>query len=201
MSKQRVTLLLNRETEGHQNRFLELFDQSSRLECVVAFAKTSGWHEISEALIDGLKRGLEARFTVGLSFYQTEPAFLRAVLKLSQRYRHLQLYIGDTPETFHPKIYAFGMKRKATVIIGSANLTSGGFSINYEASAEVEDADGALMAEIIEHIDALIDAKVVKPATEAKIAAYERKFEINKIHQAVARRRAAKAIPSMELLS
>lgn len=194
MSKQSVKLLLNRETEGHQDRLLELIDRSKRMECVVAFAKMSGWCEISVALEAGLMRGLRMRITAGLSFYLTEPAFLKAVFKLSQKHGHLQLYIGDTPETFHPKMYAFSTGRKGTVIVGSANLTSGGFSINYEASAEIDDVDGTLMGQVVAYVDALIEGEVIELATEPMIAAYERKFEINKIHQAVARRRASKAM-------
>lgn len=114
--------------------------------------------------------------------------------KLSEKYRRLQLYIGDTPETFHPKIYAFGASCSATIIIGSANLTSGGFSMNYEASAEIDDVQGNLMMAVVKHVDALIEDEVVELATEPLIAAYERKFEINKIHQAIARRRTTKAI-------
>lgn len=194
MLKQSVSLLLNRVTNGHQDRFLELIGGSTRLEFVVAFAKTSGWRVIAEALKIGLERGLQVRITVGLSFFQTEPAFLRQVFKLSQNYSLLRLYIGDTPETFHPKIYAFSAARNTTIIIGSANLTSGGFSINYEASAEIDDVDGVLMADVVNHVDALIEHEVIELATEPLIAAYERKFEINKIHQAIAHRRASKAM-------
>jgi HKD family nuclease len=193
MSKQSVKLVLNEETVGHQDRILELIANSERLECVVAFAKMSGLSRISVALTAALKRGLKARFTAGLSFYQTDPAFLQALFKLSQKYE-LKLFLGDTPETFHPKIYAFGSGRKGTVIVGSANLTSGGFSTNYEASAEIEDAGGTLMAEVTAHIDSLLENEIISSATQPLIDAYERKFEINKIHQAVARKRTNKAI-------
>jgi hypothetical protein len=159
----------------------------------------SGWANIAVPLTAALKRGLRIRFTTGLSFCQTEPAVLQALLKLKQKHNNLQVYVGDTPETFHPKIYAFGRGSNGTVIVGSANLTSGGFMSNYEASAEIDDVDGKLMAEIVSHVDALIEQKVVQALKQPLIDAYARKFEINRIHQAVARRRAAKAITSTDV--
>jgi HKD family nuclease len=194
MSKQSARLLLNRETTGHLDRLLALLEESTRFECVVAFAKMSGWENIVVPLTAALKRGLRARFTAGLSFYQTEPAFLQALLKLSLKHKRLEVYIGDTPETFHPKIYAFSTGGKGTVIVGSANLTSGGFMFNYEASAEIHDEDGELTAEVSEYVNTLIGGEVIQPATQSLIDAYTRKFEINRIHQAVAQKRATKAI-------
>jgi len=196
MPKQSAKLLLNGETSGHLERLLALIEESKRLECVVAFAKMSGWENNVVPLTAALKRGLHARFTAGLSFYQTEPAFLQTLLKLSRKYSKLQVYVGDTPETFHPKIYAFSAGGKGTVIVGSANLTSGGFRGNYEASAEIDDAGGELGAEITGYVDTLIGEEVIQPATQPLIDDYTRKFEINRIHQAVARKRTSRAIAS-----
>lgn len=194
MSEQSVRLLLNGDTEGHLERLHELITKAKRLECVVAFAKVSGLSRISVALIAALKRGLRARFTAGLSFYQTEPEFLQALLKLSKKYENLEVFMGAMPETFHPKIYAFDTGRTHTLIIGSANLTAGGLSGNYEASAEIKDAGGGLMKEVVAHVDELIGSQLLKAATQPRIDDYARKFEINKIHQAVARKRAIKAM-------
>ncbi|MCS0629660.1 phospholipase D-like domain-containing protein [Telluria mixta] len=194
-----VKLLLNGETSGHLDRFLELIQTSTRFECVVAFARMSGWASIAVPLTAALKRGLHVRFTAGLSFCYTEPAVLQALIKLKQKHDNLQVYIGDTPETFHPKLYAFGNGSNGTVIVGSANLTSGGFTVNYEASVEIDDVGGKLMAEIVDHVDSLIEGKVLQEVTPFLIDDYARKFEINRIHQAVARRRTAKAIARTEV--
>lgn len=199
MSKFSAKLLLNEEASGHRDRLLELIPKSKRFECVVAFAKMSGWEHMFVPLTAALKRGLRARFTAGLSFYQTEPAVLQALLKLKRKHNHLQVYVGDTPDTFHPKVYAFASGNNGTVIVGSANLTSGGLINNYEASAEMDDVDGELMAQIVGFVDTLIDQKVLQEVTQPLIDAYARAFEINKIHQAVARRRASKAIANTDI--
>jgi len=194
MPKQNPRLLLNLDTTGHLERLRTLIEGAERFECVVAFAKMSGLLEIMGPLTAALDNGLHARFTAGLSFCQTEPAVLAALLKLAGRYDGLQLYVGDTPETFHPKIYAFGSGTESTVILGSANLTAGGFRDNYEASAEIDDAGGALMAEITGFVDGLVAQEIVRPATPAMIDEYARKFEISRIHQAVARKKTSLAL-------
>lgn len=195
MPEKDVKLLFNLETEGHQDRILALISKATSIECVVAFAKMSGWSQIADAIEATLKKkGALARFTVGLSFFQTEPDFLHSLLQLSKNYPNLQIFVGDTAQTFHPKIYAFDSGKKSTVIIGSANLTWGGFANNYETSAEIKDADGKLIAEIRGYVDALINEKVITPVTQAIVDDYRRKFEINKIHQGVAARKAANAI-------
>jgi HKD family nuclease len=194
MLKPHATLLLNGDTKGHRERLLELLAVSTRFECVVAFAKMSGWAGIAVPMTTALKRGLKARFTVGMSFYQTEPALVEALLKLSRKYSKVEVFVGDPEAAFHPKICTFGGRSGGSAIVGSANLTSGGLNLNYEASMEIEDADGALLAEVAGHVDMLIEQKVIVRVTPRLIDDYARKFEINRIHQAVARRRTSQAI-------
>lgn len=197
MPQSKIKLLLNREDTGHQHRLISLIHKAKEIECVVAFAKMSGWAAIAAPMIEAAKRGARIRFSVGLSFYQTEPDFLRALLKIARKYQNFQLYIGDTRETFHPKIYAFATPGKHTVIIGSANLTLGGFVENYEASAELDDAP-EIMKEVVDYIDNLIEEGIIEFAAQKTLNEYERCYEINKIHQAVAIKKIKKAVRQKE---
>lgn len=74
------------------------------------------------------------RALIGTQFAQTEPWVLK---KLNEVHGRLRLVISSEG-TFHPKL-AIGRKGKAVrVIMGSSNLTTGGFSTNTELNLLVE---------------------------------------------------------------
>lgn len=184
-----IQLLLNEESRDHAQIVTKLLKWATRLECLVAFAKMSPLNDMIEEMKEALSRGLEARFAIGLSFYLTEPDLLRELLRLSKRHA-LELYLSNSSETFHPKIYAFQNVKQCSVLIGSANFTNGGLSDNYEASAMIKDVDGSLMASVTRHFDALITQKVIVPATKPRIDEYERKYVIHDAWRKVAKKRA-----------
>jgi HKD family nuclease len=187
----KVQFVLNGEQAGHADALLASIEGARHLDCMVAFAKGSALKLILKALEKSLERGMTARFAIGLSFHLTEPTLLRTLFKLSKNHP-LELYLSDTKETFHPKVYAFADSGRSTVFVGSANLTAGGLSMNYEASVRVDDADGALAAEVAAHFEELIEAKVVVPATKGKIEKYAKEFAVQKAWHDMAKRRADK---------
>ncbi len=189
--RSKVQLVLNGEQTGHAEALLESLKSARHLDCIVAFAKGSALKLMLKALKTSLDRGMTARFAVGLSFYHTEPALLRTLFGISKNHP-LELYLSDTAETFHPKVYAFADSGQSTVFVGSANLTAGGLSKNYEASVRVDDVDGALAAEVATHFDELIEGEVVVPATQGKIDDYARKFAVQRSWRDMAKRRANK---------
>lgn len=199
-----IQLLLNGERRDHAQILTKQLKRAKRMECLVAFAKTTAFSGMAEELEKALVRGMTARFAIGLDFYLTEPALLRKLLTLSKRH-DLKLYLSDSCDTFHPKIYAFQGDAKCSVLIGSANLTYGGLSGNYEASALIEDADGSLMMSVSQHLDNLIADAVVVPANKSRIDAYERAYVTHDAWRKLAKKRAEKAVrnatPSNELLS
>jgi HKD family nuclease len=186
-----VRLLVNEE-RGHGDVIETLLKQAKRLECLVAFAKVSALDGLLKPLRKALERGMDARFAIGLDFYLTEPAVLRKLLALAEKHK-LKLYLSDSRDTFHPKVYAFQHGKGCSVIVGSANFTRGGLYGNYEASAVIEDEKGALMASVARHFDTLIADEVLVPATNARIDAYEREYVIHDICRKVAGKRAQKA--------
>lgn len=187
-SKVDLKLLLNTDHGGHGAAIERAISGAIEMQCMVAFMKYSGLRSIEKLLKRSLESGLTARFAVGLNFAITEPNALRALLRLARRH-DLQLYLCDDEYTFHPKIYAFEKRRGATVLIGSANLTAGGLSRNYEASAEIRDSTGKLYQSVKRHFDALIDESILQLATTELIDAYEPRFLAQRVEQNLAKRR------------
>lgn len=189
----RVELLVNDDDNDHQQALGRLLPGTRRMECMAAFAKTSGLEVIMPDLKKALDAGMEARFAVGLGFFLTEPGVLRELLSLQSKY-NLSLYVNKSRETFHPKVYALSNGERCTVVVGSANLTGGGLMDNYEASALVDDPKGRLMKSVSTHIDGLIAEKVLVRPTRADIDEYERAYLIHREYQRIAKQRAERAV-------
>lgn len=202
--KQSIQLLLNDDSTDHRTEIGALFKNARRFECMVAFAKTSGWKEMKAPLKRALSKGMAARLAVGLDFYHTDPALLRALFSLSKKH-NLELYLSNSQSTFHPKIYAFESSDGCKVVVGSANFTQGGLLQNYEASVLIDDESGAMIEKITGHFDDLIGNHEIVLATKPRIDDYAKDHAINTAWARFARRRAARAIDfgeaSLEVLA
>jgi HKD family nuclease len=161
MSKAKsLQLLLNDESRDHKSEIVARLQNAKRFECLVAFAKRSGWSDVQAPLEMALSKGMTARLAIGLDFYHTDPELLRSLFHLSKKH-DLELYLSNSDDMFHPKIYAFEHRDGCKVVVGSANFTHGGLSQNYEASVLIDDSDGAVMATVIEHFDDLIEDEAI----------------------------------------
>lgn len=190
----KIQLVLNGAQSTHADALRASIGPAQHLDCMVAFAKGSALDLMLEPLKKSLARGMTARFAIGLSFHLTEPAMLRKLFSLSRRFP-LKLYLSDTEATFHPKIYAFTYADRSTVFVGSANLTAGGLSNNYEASARVDGADGAFAAEVKAHLDELIEKEVVVLATKKMIDDYAKEFAVQRAWREIVKKREDKINP------
>lgn len=152
---EKAQLLVNNENADHQSVIVQRLATAKRFDCMVAFAKASGFRALRHELERALARGLKARFAVGLNFYLTEPTVLWQLFRMSGH--NLQLYLSRSSATFHPKIYAISTGGAGMVVIGSANLTQGGLQDNHEASVLVEDQQGTLTRSVARHFDDLIE--------------------------------------------
>ena len=150
-------------------------------------------------MLKALARGMTARIAVGLSFHLTHPHVLYRLLALSKSY-DLELYISNVSdgETFHPKVYAFERETGSSVIVGSANLTAGGFADNYEASILASGNAHGLMQSVIAHFDSLVTAKAVVRADAARIAAYEHEFAIHESARSAAQAKVRRVLRGEE---
>ena len=186
--------LTNTDDQNHAVTLNILLKKAIRLDCIVAFAKMSGFNMISEELHAALKRKkFEARFVVGLDFYQTEPILLNKLFTLSKKY-NLSLFISNSKDgIFHPKVYAFqNSSNLSYVVIGSANLTGGGLLKNNEASTLIKSKK--LMRNINEQIEQLIKSGQVILATRNTIDSYEKEYKIHNVRQILVKRRTKNAL-------
>ena len=168
-----VQLVVNTEKHSHRETIVSLLKGATQLDCMVAFAKTSGLAPLTKPLTIRLRSGLKARFAIGLDFFQTDPSLLWKLFKLTEKH-HLSLYLSNSKWTFHPKLYALCSPSGCSVLIGSANLTSGGLESNHEASALINDPSGAMAQEVAEHIDELIEQQELVVASKERIDEYRR---------------------------
>ncbi|MGX0891109.1 HKD family nuclease [Pseudomonas sp. ADAK2 TE3594] len=188
-----VQLVLNEEERGHGTIIEELIVEAEHMICMVAFAKKSAYTLIKDVLNRALKKGLNAKMAIGLDFHITEPAVLTQLLALTKKHA-FKLYVSNSSSAFHPKIYAFQRGEKYSVVVGSANLTRGGFYGNYEASTLIDDLGGEMTKSIAKHFDLLVKTEELIPATKRLIDVYAAEFVIHEGYRRVAQKRAKNAI-------
>ncbi len=190
-------LVNSSEEQCHRNTINTLLNDAVCFDCMIAFAKTSGFRMIKEALIKALERNknnrqARFRFIVGLDFYQTEPNLLYEILNLSQKYPKLSLFLSTDDYVFHPKVYAFKTERANHVVIGSANLTSGGLLRNHESSLWVNSS--SMREDVLNQIKQLIKNCQIIKATKNNISEYEEKYNIYNVRKTFFERKTKDAI-------
>jgi len=136
-----MNLLTNSAALNHSDYIKGLFKGSQEVYIAVAFLKESGLNEIMAELRAYVIGGGACSIICGLDFGLTEPGALLAVRGLSEKNPLLKLYTHVTPDkriVFHPKCFMAIRQEEVEVIIGSANLTSGGLRNNNECSFQVK---------------------------------------------------------------
>lgn len=197
-----ASVLWNGPGQDHGRLIRKLLKNSDRFDCVVAFAKWSGFEPIQNALVGRLKAGMEARFIIGLDFYQSEPQVMWELLAIQKKYPiEILVGAGEGNSTFHPKIYRFQSGSDVSVIIGSANLTFGGLSCNEEVSAVLKVKNER---HVLSYIDVLVSGQKVKRLTKEFVSDYERKYDANRVLRDLAKKKASRAakskLPGVEIL-
>lgn len=87
-------------------------------------------------LIEDLRdRHANVRFVIGIDMGGTSREVLRELI--SWNVEVVIIKHRAAGHTFHPKIYCFEWNDQAEIIIGSNNLTEGGFFRNYEGAAKI----------------------------------------------------------------
>ena len=145
-------LVENGDHENYVNQLLK----SKNIENVlisVAFMRSSGIKKIQSNLEKVSKK---TKLFVGIRNNITSIQAISMLLDMG-----IKPYLVDTASNsrvFHPKIYAAYNENKAYLILGSANLTSGGMSSNLEASSfiEVDRNEDEYIDDIIRLTDSLI---------------------------------------------
>ena len=195
-----ATLVENGEDEDHIGLLEKHLLKATTFICIVAFAKWSGWEMIQGVLAERVRRGLRATFVIGIDFYQSDPAVLRALLKLRRIAKKaggtVEVYMGREASryTLHPKLYWSKDPDGQALLVGSANMTSGGFSDNHELSALLT-GTGADWEEWLKHwIDDRIADEDIVEAAEPLIDRYEKKRDVFRAAMKIAERRARRSM-------
>lgn len=108
---------------------------ASRIVFVSAFVSLQTIMRIKHNVLELKENGIDFRFVLGIDLGGTSQEVLVELLGWGIDVRIVKHRI--TGHTFHPKIYLFQWVDSAIIIIGSNNLTEGGFFGNYEGAAQI----------------------------------------------------------------
>lgn len=114
----------------------ELLDTSpKRVVFVSAFVRLQTIMRIKPTALTLKAEGSEIRFVVGIDLGGTSQEVLQELLTWNIDVRIVKHRFPG--HTFHPKLYYFEWAHRATIIVGSNNITEGGFFGNYEVAARI----------------------------------------------------------------
>ena len=104
---------------------------SGSIRLATAFAHNSGWSLLSNGISSTTG---DVRLLTGLYFCQTEPRLLRKWLKLAKGKPNVEAKLFSGKQMFHPKVLIVGASSAngSFALVGSGNLSRGGFATNVE---------------------------------------------------------------------
>lgn len=154
--------------------FLDSNPNPSRVVFVSAFVSVQTLMRLKQQILDLKGAGADVRFVLGIDLGGTSQEALAEVLRWEIDCRIVNhRWPGHT---FHPKLYLFKWDTRAVVIIGSNNITEGGFFNNYEGAGHItydfpKDEEDFISAceKLRRFLDP--DGPVVKPLTDELLKA------------------------------
>ena len=102
--------------------------------CLVAFAKIKPFYKLHESIQKWNSRGNHSEAVIGIDHKGTSYQALQYVLA---NFDTVNILHADY-STFHPKLYIFLGREKATAYYGSSNFTSGGLETNFEGGVIID---------------------------------------------------------------
>ena len=154
--------------------FKRLSASAISLEAVSAFATRAG----VDAILPYIRRIAErGRVFLAVGLYQgiTEPSALRSLRKAAKAYPgRLVIAVAKNP-SLHRKLYAFRLRQKTLLLVGSSNLTSDGLQSDGEFNVLVQLPGVGRSGQIFRrHVRELADKSATLPLTPQLISDYER---------------------------
>lgn len=130
-------------------------DEWTSFRAAVAFVKSSGVRHIERPLAEfGAQR--DVAITAGVSLGGTSIEGLERLAKAVRG--RVWIFHNESGVTFHPKVYLFENTKKASLVVGSGNLTEGGLFVNYEASLRIDlDLSDAAARRTYTEVDAALN--------------------------------------------
>lgn len=117
------------------SNMLDADPSASRIVFVSAFVSVQTIMRVKQQVLELKENEVVVRFVLGIDLGGTSQEVLKEVLGWGIDVRIVKHRIPG--HTFHPKLYLFEWADHATIIIGSNNITEGGFFKNYEGSARI----------------------------------------------------------------
>lgn len=177
--------------------------EAKRVWLVTAFAHMSGWKMIESAL---LKSKAKMVFMTGVDFCQSEPRVMRAWVNGSFQAKGAKAFLFLKPgATFHPKVFVVEGRKATFALIGSGNMSAGGFQKNVECFSYLSSA--LAISDAREWIEGLAADKECCVALNLPyIKLYEKKFKkaakakraLQKVTQATERELINRRQPSVQ---
>jgi HKD family nuclease len=153
------------------------------IKLATAFAHWSGWKHLLPHIE---KTNGTVKLLTGLSFCQTEPKVLYNWCKISKEGRVEARLFARTGTTFHPKVLLVENARKSFVVVGSGNLSNGGFLQNIECGLYSDDT--TVLSTVNSWFESLFsDESITKSLREPDIRRYEKRFDAAKKANAAVR--------------
>lgn len=118
------------------DKLLETEAPYTKIILVSAFVGLRTILRLRERLLHQKENGARVRLIVGIDLGGTSREVLQELLRWGCEVSIIHNPLPRT--TFHPKLYLFEGARTATLIVGSNNLTDGGFYSNYEAATRLD---------------------------------------------------------------
>ncbi|MBN1547239.1 MAG: hypothetical protein JW902_11315 [Syntrophaceae bacterium] len=141
----------------------------SRIVFVAAFVSVQTIMRVKQQILYLKNAGADIRFVLGIDLGGTSQEALAELLSWQIDCRIVNHRLPG--HTFHPKLYVFEWADEAAVIIGSNNITEGGFFNNYEGAAHIiydlpDDAED--FSNVRDKLRRFLDpdGPVVKPLTD-----------------------------------
>lgn len=132
-----------------------LGDDFSEFRVLVAWAKVSGLARIDSAVGAFRERGGTTQIILGID---ANGGTWEGLEQAAAMFDHAYVFHDSGNRTFHPKVYLLRSHERATVWVGSGNLTRGGLFSNYEAiiTADLDRTDASDEV-MLNQIDAYFD--------------------------------------------
>jgi HKD family nuclease len=148
-----MSILLNNVTGQNSNfitngkllkdKLIEMIDCSDKMYMYVAYATEGGVNQLINMLNNrnSKKENFECNLYVGFDQGITTRNAIQLLINFqnnTNQYVNLKLYYILLDVTFHSKVIQFEKGKEFSTIVGSANLTSGGFLNNVETGLLIE---------------------------------------------------------------
>ncbi len=170
--------IADNKSVSHETIIKKMIRSSDELTIAVAFLKMTGLRNIRKDIHSMVKSGIKITFIIGIDFYQTEPDALSELLNFAKNNKIVKLYIcANKNKTFHPKLYLSEKNKTFVAVVGSANMTNGGFNDNFELSSVITgNLSESIFADLKSYIkDLIVESEEANPLI---LSQYKNKFDI-----------------------